>query len=284
MSSKYRELPWFNVDSRIGSSELLPDLLKYGVKAQLSSLEYGDFNFTGLHPVTHEEILIGIERKVVHDYVKSMRDNRLARQACGMAEMYHVRYLIIEGQVRTNDQGLLETVAWHREQETVGRGGDKAVKSVSMWKVLSPGGGGMSRRAGRVVTAGEFYNYALSLERIAGINLLQTVDIVDTVVRLHDMWKWYQKTEHTALGIEGLGDVIVDNPLVSSGMSVRPSITARFANEIDGIAGKRAREVAKYFKRPHNMTGATVEEWMRVPCTPRIGKTTAERIVKDMKG
>ena len=282
--SKYREMPWFNVDSRVGSREILSDLLKYKVKAQLANLDFGDFNFTGLHPVTHEEVLIGIERKVVHDYVKSMRDNRLARQARGMAAMYSIRYLIIEGQVRTNDQGLLEHVAWHRESETVGRGNEKAVKSVSMWKVLRPGSTGMSTKAGRVVTAGEFYNYALSLERIAGINLIQTVDIVDTVVRLHDMWKWYQKTEHTALGIEGLGDVIVDNPLESSGMSVRPSITARFANEIDGIAGKRAREVAKWFKRPHKMTGATVEEWMKVPCSPRIGKVTAERIVKDMKG
>ena len=45
------EANFLNVDSRDGSRELFSPLLAAGcTNVQLSSLEFGDFNFVGYHP------------------------------------------------------------------------------------------------------------------------------------------------------------------------------------------------------------------------------------------
>lgn len=104
------------VDPRFGSeregqrsshrivAETLPSL---GVEVDLTMLDCGDFSFFGNGP--ESVISVGVELKVVSDFVNSMRSGRLAEQIEKMSVKYQRTYLIVEGFYRSRPgSGLLE--------------------------------------------------------------------------------------------------------------------------------------------------------------------------------
>src|SRR5512140_926633 len=94
------------VDSRIGSKELCPIIRRLGVPCELTQLEYGDAAMEGNGK--GGKVVIGIERKTLHDMLHCIDDARYAsHQRPGMARMYDVSILLIEGTWRPHENGLL---------------------------------------------------------------------------------------------------------------------------------------------------------------------------------
>lgn len=262
---------YLNVDPRDGSRELLKPLLDIGVRAQLTGLDFGDFNFVGYHPFTREEVLIGIERKVIDDFIHSMTSNRLTKQAYGMSEMYPFRYVLIEGNYRSDDDGNLLISTWNNLDKVKQRD-DGSFMETRNWKYYRFGG----MRGGRPMSYGKFQSYLYSLQNIAGLDLIRTEDIKDTAYALRYLWQWWQKTEHTSLGIEGFGDVdVTASPL---GLSMGRTLFKTYVHKIPGIGEKRILPIVNHFRSIGKMVIATPEQWAQIP---GIGLSTARRIVDE---
>jgi len=278
------QLNYLNVDYRIGSKELLPHLLRLGANAQETSLDFGDFNFVGIDPFTKEPTLVGIERKRVSDFVSSMREDRLGVQAAGMVELYPYRYLIIEEPFRAGLTGELEVVRWSKSKPTAGKFGPGEMEH-RLWCPMRPSG---KFGVTRVVTVAEFYSYLNSLNRIAGLQVIKSESIQDTAYWLYYLWKWWQKSSHTSLGVDGLGDVFDCTPVI--GGMTRPTLAMRMAASIDGIGPKRARAVGKFFRTPKRMILAQAQDWSKIEFKSDSGRIThigpeiANRIIREMKG
>jgi ERCC4-type nuclease len=71
------------VDSRTGSKELLPLLRHTGIRAELATLDCGDFAVTGNGPEGQTEV--GFERKTYGDLIDSLRSGRLAGDSMMLA-------------------------------------------------------------------------------------------------------------------------------------------------------------------------------------------------------
>ncbi len=277
-------LNFLNVDDRVGSVEVLPHLLALGAKAQSVRLEYGDFNFVGIDPYTKEPTLIGIERKRVSDFVSSMREDRLGVQAAGMVQLYPYRYLLIEEPFRAGVTGNLEIVKWSKDAPYE-KNGVTGTMEHRLWVPMKPSG---KFGTSRVVTVAEFYSYLNSLNRMAGLQIIKSESIIDTAYWVYYLWKWWQKEKHTALGVEGLGDVFDCRP--SFGGMVRPTLVTRFAADIDGIGSERARPIGKFFRTPKRMILASIEDWMKIEFKSDKGRVshfsyeTARRIRNELHG
>lgn len=268
-----------NIDYRIGSKDLLEPLNRRNIPAQLVHLDYGDINFVGLHPHTKEEVLVGIERKNVDDFVSSMRSNRLGVQIAGMVECYPLaRYLLVEGLTRANARGYMEKVIWQKESIRA----DGNTQTVLCWKVIKPGGGFADN--GRVVSHAEWFSYITSISRVAGLEVIQSVDAEDTAAKLATLYKWWQKSEHTSLGVDGLGDVFQERGEIPTRVTQRkPTLCMEWAKCIPGIGPEKARAIGKWFGSARAMANADVEAWVGIPkevMKPGIGKGRAEKIVR----
>ena len=267
-----QEANFLNVDSRDGSRELFSPLLAAGcTNVQLSNLEFGDFNFVGYHPWTKEEILIGVERKVIDDFIHSMTSNRLTRQATGMVEIYPFRYILIEGNYRSDEEGNLLISTWNNLDKAKQRP-DGSYMETRNWKYYRFGG----LRGGRPMSYGKFQSYLYSIQNIAGLELIRTEDINDTAQALKYLHQWWQKPEHTSLGIDGLGDVdVTASPL---GLSIGRTLLKTYIHKIPGIGEKKIGPIAKHFRSIGKMILATPQQWAEIP---GIGEATAQRIVDE---
>lgn len=98
-------------DSRVGSVELIPELIKHGVDARKAVLDSADFVFTGHGPEGDAEF--GVERKTLPDFVDSSRTGRLygvsveqqESQLDRMMRTYDFAWLLIEGDYSTDGRG-----------------------------------------------------------------------------------------------------------------------------------------------------------------------------------
>lgn len=110
------------VDSRNGSIELLPELVKHGLDARSAKLDSGDFAFSGWGPDGDAEF--GIERKTLTDFVDSARTGRLygvsteqhESQLDRMLKAFDFAWLVLEGQYTTNPLGRLVQVQARRSR------------------------------------------------------------------------------------------------------------------------------------------------------------------------
>lgn len=93
------------VDSRVGSIELLPALLKLGLPAEKAMLDEGDFAFEGNG--SYGTVLVGVERKVVSDLVQSVQTKRINDQLGRMTPTYDYLWLLVEGVWGSDRQGRL---------------------------------------------------------------------------------------------------------------------------------------------------------------------------------
>lgn len=100
-------------DSRVGSVELIPELVKAGIDARKATLDSADFAFTGHGPEGDAEF--GVERKTLPDFVDSARSGRLygvsveqqESQLDRMLRTYDFAWLLVEGDYMTDGRGRL---------------------------------------------------------------------------------------------------------------------------------------------------------------------------------
>lgn len=102
-----KNAPPLLVDTRAGSKELIDPLHRLKLPVQEAFLEFGDLAFVGRGP-GGEDKFIGIEYKKLPDLVSSIRSGRLqGHQMPGMRDTFDMSYLLIEGELQYDDQGVL---------------------------------------------------------------------------------------------------------------------------------------------------------------------------------
>jgi ERCC4-type nuclease len=240
------------IDNRPGSVEL-SSLFPVGSKVESTRMEYGDFAFVGNGP--EGPTFIGIERKTIRDLIQSMENGRLSgHQLIGLKETYSWVYLIVEGVWRSNPAtGILEEkqgVAW------------------------APYGFGTRRYMGR-----EIMCYLNTLTVKTGVIVHKTFNRSETVqfiLALHSWWerRWELHVSHLSQNKSARGQ----NGEVHL---VPPTMLRRVAAELPGVGWGKSKDVEKHFGTVYAMTNAEVKEWMQIP---GIGKTIAEKVVKEIRG
>lgn len=222
------------IDSRRGSGELTKYFHAYGISPQVTTLEFGDFAWTGEGP--EGKSLIAVERKRINDLIDSMKSKRLSgHQLGGIAETYDFAYLLVEGIWRPGDRGELE---------------------------INSGGWQPSR-----MKYSSVINYLATLRHRANISHYRTASQTETaavIVALYKYWQtpWYEHKAHEqiytpvneAAGWE-YGKLVLTRREIS--------LCEMMACQIPGLAEK-ARYVAGHFGTPRAMICADAAEWAKV--------------------
>lgn len=270
------------LDPRKGSGELLRYFKPFGVHVELADpqLQFGDAEFWGMGP-DDEPIHIGVERKVLGDFIQSMRDRRLAgHQLKGLLESYDYVYLIVEGIWRVGENG--EVQVWRR------------VSRKTKWLPLYGG-----RRGGKQsVTYKEMDGHLSSLSHCAGLDYIRTPNETDTAAFIASRYNWWQKEfdEHRSHL-----DIYADyNPVVGRfGGGHRGRILRRTVSHVEKMLSqlpgvdRAAFDLAEYFGRDmQKVMKAGVEEIaeIRIRTGPKgkrlvkLGSKKAERIHKALRG
>lgn len=235
------------IDNRVGSKELHP-LFPKGT-ATLTHLEYADFMFMGHSD--GEDILIGVERKRIGDFINSMCTGRLSgKQLIGMVNSYHYLYLVIEGIFRANPQnGLLET--WHS-------------------------GGWQEYRAGkRLFMARDIWTFMNTLQVVCGLHCYHCPRETDTVQYIMALHHWWHKEydEHKSHLQLHTGNVV---------QLSKASLVRRVAYQIDGIGwSKKSKAIDQHFKSVSELVEAVPMDFMKLE---GIGKKLAGSIHKQLHG
>lgn len=231
------------------NEELVGLIRRMGVQAQLDTLEYGDFAFEGLD--SKGPILIGVERKRLHDMLGCIEDSRLSvHQRLGMVQMYNEPWLLLEGVWRPHDPDMILME---------GNNGGQ-------WWPSKPGG--------RPVAYSKLRRYLFSVARTRSfVDILYTRDIVHTAQDICELFHYYQKRDHTSH--------VTKQKLNIPAFVDKPTLVRRWAEEIDGVGPKKAADAARLFKTPQALANSEAIEWL---CIDGIGVKSAESIVNQIQG
>lgn len=238
------------VDRRIGSQELIPHIKRIGVTVEKADLQFGDAAFEGKGP--DGTIAIGVERKTLHDMLTCIDDARYSgHQRVGMAQMYTVSILMIEGHWKPHDaQGVLMEgfnggVSWgyckYRSQRT-------------MYSKL--------------------YRYLLSVS-LSGVLVSYSRDPFHTAYNICEAFHYFQKpwTAHTSLQ-----EV---QKLNLPTLNAKPSLVRKWAADIEGIGTKLSLDAERLFKSPIRLANAEELDWLKIP---GVGVKTARQVVREIWG
>jgi ERCC4-type nuclease len=215
-----------------------------------SHLEFGDFAFEGRGPLG--TVMVGIERKTLHDMLSCIEDARYAgHQRPGMKSMYDVSVLVVEGLARPHDpdgflmEGFNGGVTW---------GYCKHRSTRAMYSKLA--------------------RYLISV-RLSGVYVEQARDPFHTAYTVHEWYQYFQRAweSHTSM--------LEMQKIVLPSLTGKPSLTRRWAKELDGIGVKGSEGAARMFKTPIALAEADELEWLRVP---GIGVKTAQSIYREIHG
>src|ERR1035437_1014644 len=233
------------VDRRIGSNDLLAPLKAADFEAQLVELEFGDIAFEGKGP-NGTTLNIGVELKVLGDLVNSLRTGRLAgHQLPGLLKTYDFSWLLVEGEWRVDPRGYVIT--------------------------------GRTKKSHSHMMASELDKQLLTLELCGGLHVTHTHTRADTVRFLGNLYHWWTDralTDHTShLALHVVPAVYAISPF-------RAAVC-----QWPGIGVKTSKMVEQKFKTIRCAAAAPVEEWAAITTGDRkLGKKTAERIVKFLRG
>lgn len=89
-----------------GSPGLWDDLKKTTLPIEQSKLDAGDLCFWGKGP-EGKEVSIGVEFKKLKDLLSSLRSKRLQGHQLVKMQVFDFRYLLVEGEWRSDDRGLV---------------------------------------------------------------------------------------------------------------------------------------------------------------------------------
>lgn len=230
--------------------DLIPYIKKRGVPVEEADLEYGDAAFEGKGP--DGNIMVGVERKRLHDMLHCIDDAHYsARQKVGMRYMYAVSILMIEGYWRP-----------HSDNDLLMEGYDKGLS----W-------GYCKYRSQRVMYA-KLRRYLMSVA-LSGVIVCETKDPFDTAYNIVEWFHYFGKKwdDHTSL----LETMKLNIPSLSG----KPSLTRRWACDLEGIGVKHSIEAERMFKTPIALATADEMRWMSID---GVGAKTAQSIVKEIQG
>jgi len=234
------------IDNRAGSKELLP-LFPRGT-AELVNMDYADFAFTGHYD--DGDILVGIERKTIGDFVNSMCSGRFSgKQLIGMLNSYHYLYLIIEGIFRANPtNGLLEVYK---------RGG---------WYVYWAGN--------RQFMARDIWAFMNTVQVVCGFHCYHTNNPSDTSYYVRALYHWWTKEygEHKGHLQPHTGATVELS---------RHSLVRRVAAQLDGIGWEKAKTLDERYGSVVELVGAESPGLMELE---GIGKKLAGSIREQLNG
>jgi ERCC4-type nuclease len=240
------------VDERVGATnfktranrleDLLSDFRRLGVKARPGKLEFGDFSWTGLY-IDDRPVRVGLELKTIPDLVGSIHSGRLSgHQIPGMTRTYEFRYLMVEGGVRVDLDGLLLQP----------RGRD--------WIPTRP-----------PTTYRQVANYLNSVELLAGLHIRRTWSSMETVSAIACLYRWWQKSWDDHNSLEHMANVqSAKAPILLN----KPDLVQKVAMTLPGIGWKTAYSLAQRFKTPAELVQASLEDWEAVS---GVGPKTAKR-------
>jgi ERCC4-type nuclease len=230
------------VDRRAGSVELMGPLKAEGLAPELDTLPAGDVEIVGLGP-GGRPLLIGVEIKTIPDVLACVRNGRFAEQLRGMRARYEVRWLLIEGEWRIEDDELEV-----RERRGYRARGGYAYQEVAAW--------------------------GLTMAQRGGVLLWRTKDREESVAWLRAMyWWWTSKDfeEHRA------HLAWYTPPATCEAMFEEPGLVQRVAAILPGIGAERAYAASQAFGSVRSMVCADEKAWRAVD---GIGPKTARRVVE----
>jgi len=235
------------IDNRIGSKEL-HRLFPKGT-AELTHLEYADFAFTG--HASDGDVLVGIERKRIGDFINSMCSGRLSgRQLIGMINSYHYLYIVIEGMFRANPQnGVLEI--WRRGGWSEYTAGKRRFMARDIWVFMN------------------------TIQVVCGIHCYHTStenDTVQYIMALHHWWDKEYEQHKSHLQPNNGSDTV---------RLFRQSVVRRVANALDGIGWEKAKAIDQMFETVEELVMADEKELMGIE---GIGKKLAGSIITQLRG
>ena len=245
------------IDPRHGSSigekmshDLVPVLKSLGVDSQPMMLDSGDAFFLGNGP--DGVLRVGVELKLVSDFVSSMLSGRLSEQIGKMSEERERMYLILEGFYRANRRnGLLE----------VPRG--------KTWRPLYTGT--------RQVFWTDVERYITGLEEV-GVRIRRTRTPYETAqVIARVLYAFWDKPYDEHRSLHG-----IYRPQIFS--LVREDDVTRRVRQVaaclPGIGAGRSRAVAEAFGSIIASVNASQDEWQRID---GIGKKLAGDVVEAIR-
>ncbi len=239
------------LDHRTGSVELLPYLRQLHVPVDITTLEFGDAAFEGKGPGGH--VLIGLERKTLHDFLQCIDDSRYAgHQRPGMAAFYNHSYLIIEGKWTVGTPPYYAGVLLEQKKEG--------------WVPLR-------YRTQRVMYA-KLRRYLFSVG-LGGVQILYTQDKFHTAQDIVEAYHYWQKPW------EGHTSLRETHKLNLPTLQRRPSLTRLWASAIDGIGVQKGEDAERLFRSPLELAMADEAAWLKVP---HVGVKTAQRVVRQIRG
>lgn len=224
-----------------------------GVPVQREALAYGDACFEGNGP--QGSIMIGIERKRLHDMLNCIDDARYTgHQRIGMRQMYRVNILAIEGSWRPHSQSDLLMEGFPQS--------DGSLK----W--------GYCRPAGRNTMYSKLRRYLFSVT-LAGIHVIYTRDIVQTAIDIIH-WYWYfQKRWHDHTSLLEMQKLNIPT------LNRKPTLTRKWAAALEDIGQIKSEAAEKVFRKPIALATADEVDWLRVP---GVGVKTAQSIWREVHG
>lgn len=241
------------LDNRVGSRELAPLLTRLGVKVELTTLPFGDAAFDGNGPTG--PLSIGLERKTLHDMLACIEDARYTgHQRVGMAQLYSVCFLIIEGLWYPHAENGLIMQGFTTRENTFQWGACRSGRQKVMYSHL--------RR----------YLFSVSL---SGVHVLYTRDAFQTAYDIHDAYHYFRKPwkDHTSL--------LALQKLAIPTLNGKPSLARKWANDLEDVGTTLSERAERHFKTPLALALADEQQWTQIE---GIGLPTAQRIVRSIRG
>jgi ERCC4-type nuclease len=247
------------IDGRAGSSALAhyfpPGMV------EMCHLEFGDVCVPGNGP-DGTQYAIGVEHKTLEDALACMDNGRLAgHQLPGMRELYDVCWLVLEGNYKAGEDGLIHVPR---------KGGWVPLR-------LGPRGG---------VAYAAFEHWLLTLQLQGGLLVQKTANKKDSAAWIMSLRSWWAKNwdEHKSLKTfdrsKRPGMVSRDGAILLSNVAEtargQKDVFRRVAAELPGIGWDRSKAVVQHFRSIRAMVEADEKEWKKVP---GIGKKIAAAVV-----
>lgn len=239
------------IDRRKGSADLLPLIKRIGLSSQLDTLPAGDASFEGNGP--SGTVLIGIERKKLRDILACINDGRYAGfQQHGMAELYSIRFIIVEGIWKPSEEGDLLEYSLRKNSKGEWKWG---------WYTMEP-----------PVMYDKLFRFMVSATFTGGTHWLRSGSPFETAWQIVSLYHWWNKKWDNHRSMAAIQEMNIPQ-------FTRPSFEQEVASRIVGIGVARSLEAARIFKTLPAMVRATALDWQQID---GIGPGTARKIVKQI--
>ncbi len=236
------------VDLAKGSIELLPLILKLGVKAERQHLPSADFCFEGNGP--NGPISVGVERKSLHDMLNCIEDARYNRQRIDMKNMYDICVLMVEGHWRHHEQGYLM----------------EGFNNGTTW-------GYCKSRSSRTMYS-TLYRYLIGVAS-TGVLITYPRNPEQTAYDVVEWFHFWNKSYNSHRSMREIQKISIPT------LNFRPSLVRKWANDLPGVGVELSEMAERKFRKPIELARADESEWLQIP---GVGVKTAKQIVKEIQG